>query len=310
MKTLPFIDAATLDTLLTPRELQDALESALRGGLDPASGSPRSAVPTRTGELLLMPAESGDAVGFKLLSLAPDNPAAGRPRIQGLYVLFDAATLTPQLLIDGTAVTSLRTPAVSTLAVRHLADPRAAVLTVFGSGPQALGHVRAIAAIRPITDVHVVARRPDRGLELCAVLREQGLNAEPGDAASVRDADIVVCATTSTVPVFDGALLADHACVVAIGSHQPTGRELDDRVFTRATRVVVEDRATALREAGDVILAIDAGALFATELINLTEMLYLPAVPGISVFKSVGMGWQDLVTAEAARSAWLATVPA
>lgn len=94
------------------------------------------------------------------------------------------------------------------------------------------------------------------------------------------------------------------------GSHQAGVRELDERVFARAARVVVEERATALREAGDVIMAVAAGALVAADLMDLIEMLDAPAVPGISVFESVGMGWQDLVLAGAAHAACLAGVPA
>lgn len=310
MSGIPYIDADTLTSLLSWRAAGDALEAALRAGLDPAASRPRSSVATSAGELLLMPAESADAVGVKLLSLAPANPSAGLPRIQGLYVLFDAATLTPRLLIEGSALTSLRTPAVSALAVRYLAAPDARVVAVFGTGPQALAHVRAVAAIRPITSVRVVSRRPSGADGLCAALQDQGLTARPGGVETVRDADIVLCATTSPVPVFDGDLLADHACVVAIGSHRPGVRELDERVFARAARVVVEDRDTALREAGDVVMAVAGGALVASDLIDLAEMLCAPAVPGISVFKSVGMGWQDLVVAEAARAAWLTGVPA
>jgi len=112
------------------------------------------------------------------------------------------------------------------------------------------------------------------------------------------------------VPLFHGDVLADHACVVAIGSHQPGERELDDRVFARASRVVVEDLQTALREAGDVMMAIEGGALVVSDLIDMIEMLAAPESRGVTVFKSVGMGWQDLAVAEAARVAWLSAVPA
>ena len=306
MRSLPYVDAAALTGLVSWRRAQDALASALLAGLDPAAGLPRVSVPTTAGELLLMPAETADAVGFKLLSLAPGNPALGHPRIQGLYVLFDAATLSPQLLIDGSALTSLRTPAVSALAVDHLAVADARVLTVFGTGPQALGHVQAIASIRPIDRVRVVSRRPEAAAALCAAIRADGMGAEPGTDGSIGGADIVVCVTTSAVPVFDGDLLDDHACVVAIGSHQPGVRELDDRVFARAAHVVVEERVTALREAGDVIAAVEAGVLAATDLLTLTEILTGSIRRGLSVFKSVGMGWQDLVIAQAAHAAWSA----
>ena len=310
MRPLPFLDASTLASLISWREAQDALENALRGGLDLAAAVPRAAVPTRSGELLLMPAESISAVGFKLLGLAPGNPAIGLPRIQGLYALFDADTLSLQLLIDGPALTLLRTPAVSALAVRYLAVPEAQVLTIFGTGPQARAHVQVIASIRPISTVNVVARRLEAAAAMCAELDDVGLAAHPGTETSVSDADIVVCVTTSAVPLFDGELLADHACVVAIGSHQSGVRELDDRVFARASRIVVEDHRTALREAGDVIMAIESGALVASDLLDMTQMLAAPEVVGLSVFKSVGMGWQDLAVAEAARAAWRSAVPA
>ena len=113
-------------------------------------------------------------------------------------------------------------------------------------------------------------------------------------------ADIVVCATSAAAPVFTGSLLGDGACVVAIGSHQPTARELDADVFRRAATVVVEDRATALREAGDVIMAMAEGALNEAELTCLGELAEPSPSKGISVFKSVGMAWQDLVVAETA----------
>lgn len=142
-------------------------------------------------------------------------------------------------------------------------------------------------------------------------MRDAAIAAEPGTGGAVRGADIVVCATAAAVPLFDGDLLPAHACVVAIGSHQAQVRELDDRVFARAGRVVVvEERATALRGAGDVILAIEAGAIGASHLIDLGEMITLDRATGLSVFKSVGMGWQDLVLAEALRAAWLSGVSA
>ena len=163
----------------------------------------------------------------------------GEPRIQGVCVVFDATTLAPVALVDGIALTNVRTPAVSALAVRALAAPDARRLLVFGRGPQAHGHVEAIRAVRPIEHVDMVGR-------------------DGGDVgALVAAADIVCCATTAREPLFDGSLVADHATVVAIGSHEPDARETDDTLARRAT-VVVESRASALREAGDVIGAIAA----------------------------------------------------
>jgi ornithine cyclodeaminase len=307
---LPFLDADTLTSLVPWRAAVGALEAALAAGGPAAGGPPRFAVAEEHGELLLMPAASAASVGVKVTSVAPGNPARGLPRIQAVYVLLDAATLTPRLLIDGTALTTLRTPALSALAVRRLARPDAASLVVFGAGPQAWGHAHALATVRELRSVRIVGRDPDRAADLVRRLRAEGIAAAVGAPADVAGAGIVVCATTARQPVFDGELLAEQACVVAVGSHEPGARELDDAVFARAGRVVVEERSTALREAGDVLGAIAAGVLDADQLVELTQLVEPADLtelgaprPGVSVFKSVGMGWQDLAVAEAAFAA-------
>ncbi len=303
--SLPFLNAEDLAGAVSWQQAIQALTRAISLSSDLSSGVPRTAVPTGHGELLLMPAESGNAVGVKLLSVAPDNPAAGLPRIQALYVLFDAVTLTPRLLIDGAALTTLRTPALSALAVDRLAVPEATKLTVFGAGPQAQAHVHAIRAVRPIEAVTVVSRRSEPAERLVRELQEHGVQARTGTPdGAVASTDLVVCATTARRPLFDGDRLAGHACVIAVGSHEPDARELDERVFQRAGRIAVEDAGTALREAGDIILAVKAGSLTAERLIGLSELVSLVPDKGISVFKSVGMGWQDLAVAEAAAAAW------
>jgi ornithine cyclodeaminase/alanine dehydrogenase-like protein (mu-crystallin family) len=114
-------------------------------------------------------------------------------------------------------------------------------------------------------------------------------------------ADIVCCCTTAREPLFDGALVADHATVVAIGSHEPHARETDDTLAARAT-IVVESRTSALREAGDVILAIDSGATTANQLITLAELIRgepKPPAGRPTLFKSTGMSWEDAVIASA-----------
>lgn len=294
---LPHIDAAELVSWT------DAIAAIERAVAErDRSGPARTAVPVSGGELLVMPAATARSAGVKLAGVAPGNPAAGLPRIQAVYLLFDAATLTPRALIDGTALTTLRTPAQSAYAARELSAPDAGRLVVFGAGPQAWGHVHALASVRPIREVVVVGRTQGRAVDLAGRLQSEGVDARAGGPDAVRDADLVVCATTARTPVFDGRLLADHACVIAVGSHEPDARELDDVVFERAAQVVVEDRATAVREAGDVIQAIASGALAGD---RLTELAEVGRTRGISVFKSVGMGWQDLAVAEVAYDAWL-----
>lgn len=294
---LPWFDAARVERLLPMADAIEAMSSALRDGFDPATDPARSVVGTRRGHLLLMPSEVDGAVGVKVASVAPDNPAQGRPRIQAVYVLMDGESLTPMAVLDGTALTSLRTPAVSALAVRHLAAPDASRLVVVGSGPQAAGHVAALRLVRPLRDVVVVGRDPVRAQGLVDTVVASGLAARVGSVGDIADADVVVCATTSATPVVPDELVTDHACVVAVGSHEPDRRELDDRLLARST-VVVEDRATAVREAGDVVLALGRGVEPST-LVSLAEVVRGAAVDlgRPRVFKSVGMSWQDLVAA-------------
>ena len=302
MSALPFLDAAAV-AALSPREAVDALEGALRAGLDPDADPPRQAVGTEAGEILIMPSAARGAAGVKLVTVAPGNPDRGLPRIQGVYALFDPATLAPAALVDGIALTNLRTAAVSALAVRHLAAPRARRLLVFGTGAQGWAHVGALRAVAPdLERVDVVARDPARLRAFVArVQDEPGLEARAASPDAARDADLIVCATTARAPLFDGALVRAGATVVAIGSHEPAAREVDATLAGAAT-VVVESRGSALREAGDVIAAIDAGVLDADALVPIAALVRGEAAPAPGrprLFKSTGMAWEDLVVAAA-----------
>ncbi|WP_460817067.1 ornithine cyclodeaminase family protein [Microbacterium petrolearium] len=223
------IDAAGVLRLIGWRGAVSAVRDALGGGLDPAAQPPRTFVPTAAGKLILMPAAHGDAVGVKVLSVAPGNAARGAPRIQATYTLMDAATLTPRAVIDGAALTTLRTPALSAAVADRLAPPDAGRLVVFGAGPQAEGHVHAMRAVRDLRDVVVVARRAAAAEALRARLAAAGVAARISDADAVAGADIVATCTSARDPLFDGGLVRDGACVVAVGSHDPAARELDDR---------------------------------------------------------------------------------
>lgn len=297
-----------------PARAAGAIEQALLDGLDPAADLPRTPVGFEHGHLLLMPsgAREGfrtpgiDHIGVKVASVAPANPAAGLPRIQASYLLFDAETLSLRAVLDGTALTTLRTPAVSVAAVRrHLLrreGPLAVV--VIGSGPQALGHAAALEASlgshRPCT-ARFLARDPARAAASLGPASPAVQLGTPEADRLLRAADVVVCATSARQPVLDGAALAEHVVVIAVGSHEPDAREVDAALCRRAT-VVVEDPATALREAGDVVLAIAEGALDATELVPLRDVATGAVAPPTDrplLFKSVGMSWEDLVVADA-----------
>ena len=289
-----FLDADAVGAL-GPAAAVRAIADALRGGLDPAADPPRVPVGLTQGQFLLMPSEAPAAAGVKVVTVAPDNPAHGLPRIQAVYLLFDAHTLALRAVLDGTALTTLRTPAVSVAAVLQRLPDQPLRVAVVGAGPQATGHVATLAAVRRLEGATYLVRDPSR-----TPLDAVRLGSPQADEA-FRSADVVVCATSARSPVFDSALLRDDAVVVAVGSHEPDARELDAPLLGRAT-VVVEDVATALREAGDVVLAIAEGALTPADLVPMRDVVTgAVAVPADRplVFKSVGMSWQDLVVAAA-----------
>ena len=326
---LDVLDAAAVARLLRPLEAVEALEAALRAGLDPATSSPRSSVAMPAGELLLMPAHSGEVAGVKVVGVAPGNARLGLPRIQGVYLLLDAATLTPQAVLDGAALTTLRTPAVSVAAVRQLIADRSRPLrvVVFGAGPQAVGHLRTLADVflasppgpapvglpapapAPVLEATVVVRDPARAaLPLLDAVNVGVLGAQ--ETAAVVDvlqhADVVVCATTAREPLFPADVLREEAVVVAVGAHERDAQEVETDLAGRAT-VVVEDRATALREAGVVRAGVAAGLLAPEDVVPLRDLVtgaMPPAKRRPLLFVSVGMAWEDLVIAERVHKAY------
>ncbi|MGW7692967.1 ornithine cyclodeaminase family protein [Streptomyces asiaticus] len=274
----------------------DVLRKSLLDGLDPEAGSPRSVVPVPHGQLLLMPAHWGSYAGVKMVTAAPGNTARGLPRIQGNYLLLDGETLTPLALLDGIALTSVRTAAVSAVAADALAGPDASRLVLFGTGPQARSHLEAFSCIRPIQDVAVVGRNADRTRAFAAEV-----GARTGTVDDIAHADIVACCTTARTPLFDGALLPTSATIVAVGSHEPDAREVDETAVARST-VIVEAVSAALREAGDVVQAVQAGAVDPGELVCLADVVsgrHEIPLDRPRFFKSVGMAWEDLVLAAA-----------
>jgi ornithine cyclodeaminase len=280
----------------------DALEEAFRT-LDPSSGPLRTHVETPHGSLLLMPAVGDAGVGVKLVSLTPANSERGLPLIHASYLLFAAETQAPEALLDGSSLTALRTAAVSGLATRHLSRPDAHRLVVFGAGVQARSHLEAMCVVRPVTELVVVSRSRGAAEGLVEEGLGRGLAARLGESDAVGDADLICTCTTADEPLFDGSLLPPGAHVNAVGSYRPETRELDTRTVRRG-RVVVETREVALAEAGDLLIPIREGAIEAGDVVaDLAELVRGAEVrrspDDVTVFKSVGMAFEDLVVARA-----------
>ena len=294
-----------------------AIEAALLNGVDPSADLPRSILPIDKGEMLVMPASSAHGSGIKVLTIAPNNPHLNAPRIQGLYLLFDRENLSVSSILDGAALTTYRTPAVSVAAIRQALDlsENDLSIVVFGSGPQAISHIQTLAEVvsspAQISSVAFIARDiqkaklqiPDHAkLGLTPDCKVQILGVDSAEVTELlKSADLVIAATTSRTPLFDSTLLKDSVIVIAVGSHEPSVREIDSKLLARA-QVVVETRASALREAGDVIMAINEGALQQNVLIDMADVVCgrvkLDRTRPI-FFKSSGMSWEDLVIARA-----------
>jgi ornithine cyclodeaminase/alanine dehydrogenase-like protein (mu-crystallin family) len=297
------IDGGELQALLPIGAAIEALESAFLAG-------PVPEVPLRThmavgaGELLVMPAAGDAGVGVKLVTLNPENPVRGLPFIHAMYVLFAPGSLEPWGVIDGQALTALRTAAVSGLATRHLARQDAERLVIFGAGVQALGHLLAMRAVRDVWRLTVVSRTQEKAEVLVDRARALDMEASVGGPEAVARTDLVCTCTTSPEPVFDGDLLQTGAHVNAVGSYQPHTRELDDATLRRG-KLVVETREAAMAEAGDILIPMRAGRIPASAIVaDLAEVVKGAPVRSspedVTIFKSVGVAFEDLVVARAA----------
>jgi ornithine cyclodeaminase/alanine dehydrogenase-like protein (mu-crystallin family) len=295
------IDAAELARVLSMGDAVEVLENAFGTDRIPTSTKQRSGL--KNGELLVMPSSDDQATGVKVLTINSSNPDQERPLIQGVYVLF-SDVLEPVAIIDGAALTGLRTAAVSGLATRFLARQDARRLVLFGAGTQAQTHLEAMCAVRPIEEVRIIGRTPARVARLAEQASAMGLKADVASAEAVADADIVCTCTTATEPLFEGSLLPDGVHINATGTHRAHATELDSGTIRRG-RLVVETREAALAEAEDILVLLESGEIDSSHIVaDLPELVRgktVRARPGdVTIFKSVGIAYEDLVIARTA----------
>ncbi len=257
--------------------------------------------------LLLMPAWSADALGVKLVTVMPQAAAQGLATVQASYLLSDRTSGAPLALLDGDALTVRRTAAASALAAQRLARADARTLLMVGAGHLAPWLVRAHVALRPaLSRLLIWARRPDSAQALVRQLRSEGLTAEAvADlAAAVAQADIVSCATTATLPLVQGVWLQPGTHLDLVGGYRADMREADDAAIARCERIVVDTRAGALAEAGDLVQTLARGVITPGRISGeLAELLRgdcagRTAAEQITLFKSVGTALEDLAAAQ------------
>jgi len=305
------LDAATVAARLDRRELIDALDTAFR---KPHHVPVRQqyaieALPHQraSGMLLVMPAWTpGASLGIKLVTVFPDNAERSLPAVFATYVLLDAATGEPRAVLDGTELTLRRTGCASALAARYLAHPDAARLLMVGTGKLAPHLIESHALVRPIREVRIWGRNPERARALAADLSREGLSVACTDdlEAATRWADVVSCATLSRQPLVLGKWLRAGQHLDLVGAYTPEMCEVDDEAMARSD-LYADTRSGALRESGEIIGAIARGAIVPADLraefADLAgELFGRRSLEAITLFKSVGTALEDLVAAELA----------
>lgn len=303
-----FVTAGEIDATLTWPTLIDALRAAFAGdAVTPTRHHHRIARPDGDATLLLMPAwqaKAGGYAGVKIVSVFPGNAARGKPSVTGTYLLLDGDSGEPLAALDGQALTAWRTAAASALAASYLATPDARRMVMVGAGALAPRLVAAHASVRPIADVAIWNRNPERAKRLATELDRPDLHVVATDdlSAAIAGADIVCAATMSRAPLLRGDWLRPGAHVDLVGAYNPAMREADDAAIARAT-VYVDTRAGALAEAGDIVQAIASGAFDETRIAGDLADLCRGDAPGrgsageITLFKSVGTAIEDLAAA-------------
>jgi ornithine cyclodeaminase/alanine dehydrogenase-like protein (mu-crystallin family) len=308
------VTAEDLDRILTFPALIEALRDGFRAGVVAPDRHHHTIVspdaPAAT--LLLMPAWHDPAnghgdrrlLGVKVVAVHPGNAARGKGSVNGTYLLMDGATGEQLAVIDGLALTLWRTAAASALAASYLARKNSSRLVMIGAGNLAPFLIKAHASVRPIDEVLIWNRNPERAEKLAASQTNgrYSISATTDLETASRSADIVSCATLSREPLVRGAWLKPGAHLDLVGAFTPEMRESDDEAIVHAS-VFVDTREGALAEAGDIVQPLRAGLISESSIRGDLFDLCRGKIAGrqseqeITLFKSVGTALEDLAAA-------------
>jgi ornithine cyclodeaminase/alanine dehydrogenase-like protein (mu-crystallin family) len=291
LQVIPTLSEEDVGRVLKYEDLIPAMEKALS---DFSAG--RVIQPVRTVLTIeegkrfagVMPAVAADAMGAKFVSFYPKNADAGLPTHLAMIMLFESQTGRPLAVMDGRLITEMRTAAVSAAVTRYLAPENGKVLALLGSGVQAAAHLAALRHVCHFEEVRVWSRTADHAQRFAALHGVRSMALEE----AVRGADVIVTATSAQEPLLKGEWLKEGAHVTAVGAARPTWRELDDSAMHNL--LIVDSREAVLQESGDVILSCAAIYAEAGEVFAGTRV---PSRSATTVFKSVGLAVEDIVTA-------------
>ncbi len=308
--TLKFFSAQDVHKALSMQEAIRAMASAFTQLSGQRTVTPlRSSIeiPGSENSALFMPVylPGSRKIAVKTVTVFPGNTQRKQPAIQALITLFDAQNGQPLAVVDGTALTAIRTGAASGLATELLARTDAQVLALFGAGVQGGWQIEAVLSVRSIQKVLIFDPDKQRAQTLAEhiVERYDVKTIVSINSAELREADIICTATTSQAPVFKDADLKPGVHINAVGAFRPDMREIPALTMQRAL-VVVDERRACLKEAGELIIPINQGVFVAQHIYAEIGDLTAGRVKGrennaqITLFKSVGNAVQDLAAAE------------
>ena len=298
--TVRVLDEADVHRLLPMPECIELMAAVLASLARGELYNPLRFVARPPGEpslLGLMPAHrSGPNAVYALKTVAifPGNAARGLDSHQGFVALFDGVTGETRTVMNASAITEIRTAAVSAVATRVLAREDSRTLAILGTGTQARSHLEAMHAVRSFERV-LVWSQSGRSLD--------GAESVGSAEEAVRDADVVCTVTSSSDPVLERSWLKAGAHINAVGSSIPTTRELDTATMAAAA-LFVDRRESTVNEAGDFLFPLREGAIDESHIrAELGEVL-IGAADGrrsadeLTVFKSLGLAVEDLAAAE------------
>jgi thiomorpholine-carboxylate dehydrogenase len=303
-----WLPEADVRALLSMADLIEAMQNALA-----AFSAGRVKQPVRTviqapgGVFASMPAYVGEpaAMGAKLVTVFHENESRGLPTHLATILLLDPATGGLLAILDGRFITEVRTAAISAVAARWLSLERSRVLAIIGSGVQARSHLEALTLVRQFEEIRCWSRtawKRDRFVSEHSAFR---IRAAENAEAAVRGADVIVLVTASSTPVIDASWVQPGACVISVGACLPTQREMDPALVARG-RLIVDSRASALKESGDVVQGIREGRFtedhIAAELgaVVSDPKLGRTSEQEVTIFKSLGLAVEDVVAADLA----------
>jgi ornithine cyclodeaminase/alanine dehydrogenase-like protein (mu-crystallin family) len=269
-------------------------------------------VSPHSGTTLIMPAylKQSDDLAVKIVSVFPNNPVRNEPTIYASVMVLDAEMGRPLAMMEGGTLTAIRTGAGSGAATDLLARQDASVVAILGSGVQARTQLEAVCAVRDIREVHVFSPTHENAVLFAREVQGQGrvpqvVRVMPDADTAVSGADIICAATTSTKPVLNGKLLKPGVHINGVGSFQPTMQEFDEETVQKSL-VVVDSREAVWEEAGELIIALQNGAIQKDHIHAELGEIAAGLKSGrehdqqITFFKSVGVAVQDAIAGKIA----------